>query len=734
MICYQDDWKYFPNAIADTDTKNTTYIEYCALLEKMGIKNNLVYLALHDRDLVGVDPWDPNLDDEMKIKIARECSVNFWYFLREVFRVEQKGSIERTFYTLNRLNAAFHWLYLQNVSTFVVGIRQCGKSLCADIHHIAYLDFYARNYSINVIVNTSSLRQSSTDKRIGLRRGIPSYISSLVDKGGKRDKENTDIITCNRLGNELTCKLASDKRELAEQAGRGLTSACRQIDEGPHCSNIHISLGIAEMGGGAAIRTAKENGTPYGTCITTTPGDLTTTEGAFMYNIYSNAMPWTEKLYDCKNRDEMMQVIASQTAGKSEYVNITMYHHNLGYTDDWLASEIIRTNATERDIQMDLLLEWGKGNLLSPLSKDATLRIAKSEIDPLYTEVNKYKYVCRWYCKQEEIHSRLANGKYILSLDPSELAGRDIHGLTLTNTKDMSCLMVCSPNEGNTFNFTKFIFEFLMEHPNVLFVLEAKSTGASVIDTLIAFFVNANVNPFRRIYSTIFDSPNVVKENEKLIYANDARGTIETYSSFKGYFGISTTKKIRDYVYNNLLVTIGTDFGHNIKDREVSKQIRGLAIIKGRVDHPSGGHDDLVISWLLAAYVLRMSTNLWFYGIDTSSILKGRFVDKDTNPEETKIKEMSYEEERVYRFKQAMHKRELESLIKRYQNTNNISELSVLEYQIKDTHSKIKDEDMDLSSFGAIIESVKREYSNNNLMNIQRKQNFINNLFELFKR
>ena len=46
MIYYLEDWKYFPNAIADIDTKNESFVRYAALLEKMGIRNNLFHLRL----------------------------------------------------------------------------------------------------------------------------------------------------------------------------------------------------------------------------------------------------------------------------------------------------------------------------------------------------------------------------------------------------------------------------------------------------------------------------------------------------------------------------------------------------------------------------------------------------------------------------------------------------------------------------------------------------------------
>lgn len=734
MIFYKDDWQYYPNAIADVDTKNTSYVRYAALLENMGIKNNLFHLSLLDKDLVGVDPHDPDLDEQMKIKIVKEVSTNIWYFFREVIKIPTTGSITDSQYRLNRLNCAFHWLYTQDISTFVMGIRQSGKSLCADVQHIAYLDIYCRNYPVDVIVNSSTLRQDGTDKRIALRKTIPSYLTYRTPTGMRHDKENTEGIECKMLNNRIRCHLASDKEDGAKKIGRGLTSSCRQIDEGPHCKNIHISLGIAEMGGSSAIRAAKENGTPYGTCITTTPGDTTSPEGQYMYDIYCKAMPWTEAIYDCKNRKEVMKVITTQTRGESEMVNITMHHTNLGLSNDWLASEIIRVKATPEDIEKDMLLKWDNGSLLCPLSKETLLRITQGEMDPIYTEINQYHYVCRWYCKKEEIDSKLENGKYILSLDPSELAGGDMHGLTLVDVKDMSVLMACSPNEGNTFTFARWIFDFLMKHQNVTFVAEAKSTGRPTIDTLIVLFVKAGLNPLKRIYHTLFEHPDLVKTHERLINSKEVFGTIDQYSALKKYIGIATDKKIRDTLYSNLLITIGDDFGHNIKDRGVTRQIKELVIVKGRVDHPVKGNDDLVISWLLAAYILRMSTNLWYYGISPNNILRDRYIDDNMPDSVRKKKTMSYEDEIIFNYRQRMIKTELNKLFENYQTSININEQIIIEAKIKNLYKEVVDSDIDTNSFDGLLASIKQTKSNDSLLNTHRKKQFINSIYELFNK
>lgn len=46
-----------------------------------------------DKDLIGIDPHDSNLSDEMKKKILDECRTNFWYWLEELVRLDTKIKI-----------------------------------------------------------------------------------------------------------------------------------------------------------------------------------------------------------------------------------------------------------------------------------------------------------------------------------------------------------------------------------------------------------------------------------------------------------------------------------------------------------------------------------------------------------------------------------------------------------------------------------------------------------------
>ena len=87
-------------------------------LKSIGIKRNAFHLILFDADLRGVDPRDPNLSQMMKVKILRECMINYWYFIREVVRIpEQGGSIGGgKKYELHRGNLAMNYMFIHNIN------------------------------------------------------------------------------------------------------------------------------------------------------------------------------------------------------------------------------------------------------------------------------------------------------------------------------------------------------------------------------------------------------------------------------------------------------------------------------------------------------------------------------------------------------------------------------------------------------------------------------------------
>ena len=72
-------------------TRNKSFTDMYEYLRDKGIKNCEFMLLLLDPDLARIDPRDPNLPSQMKVKVLRECMYNPWYFLREICRIPDEN-------------------------------------------------------------------------------------------------------------------------------------------------------------------------------------------------------------------------------------------------------------------------------------------------------------------------------------------------------------------------------------------------------------------------------------------------------------------------------------------------------------------------------------------------------------------------------------------------------------------------------------------------------------------
>lgn len=64
--------------IVHKSTTNSSFLQMHYYLKERGIQNNDFFLALLDPGLAGVDPRDPNLSSNMKLRILNECRFNYW--------------------------------------------------------------------------------------------------------------------------------------------------------------------------------------------------------------------------------------------------------------------------------------------------------------------------------------------------------------------------------------------------------------------------------------------------------------------------------------------------------------------------------------------------------------------------------------------------------------------------------------------------------------------------------
>ena len=119
----------------------------------------------------------------------------------------------------------------------------------------------------------------------------------------------------------------------------------------------------------------------------------------------------------------------------------------------------------------------------------------------------------------------------------------------------------------------------------------------------------------------------------------------DTLVKYKKAFGFATSgmgMTSRDQLYGTTLQAAVKLTRHIVKDKVLIEQLLALIVKNGRVDHPPGEHDDLVVAWLLSFWLMTLGRNLGFYGIDTRAILS---ENKEHNNVDNIKKEIDHREQ-----------------------------------------------------------------------------------------
>lgn len=244
MILFLDDWKKY-NAIVDVDTPNKSFLRLAGIYKAMGIKNHAFMLALHNPALKGVDPFDPNLSMEQMAMIAQECKENPWYYFRSCVRVPATGS-DSVPLEANRGNISLFWLYFNHITILLIQCRQTGKSLSSDTLSNYIRCIGAVNTDIQLLTKDDNLRVRNVQRLKELQAELPHYLNLK----SKKDADNTEKLTCVRLGNTLYTAVGQPSIEGSRKTARGLTVSNFFCDEIAYIPNIDITLASALAAGG----------------------------------------------------------------------------------------------------------------------------------------------------------------------------------------------------------------------------------------------------------------------------------------------------------------------------------------------------------------------------------------------------------------------------------------------------------------------------------------------------
>ena len=635
MILYIDDWKEYPKAIADVQTKNISFVRYASLLKTMGVKNYAFCLALHNPLLQGINPHDPKLSFETISMIVEEAKLNPWYIFREIIKVPASSSPDPVSLDGNRGNIALFWLFFNHVTVMLIQPRQTGKSLSTDTLMVTLFAIIATNTSINLLTKDDSLRVNNVQRIKDIMDGLPPYLKLWKPR---QDTYNTNELEISRLKNFYKTGVAQASISGALKLGRGMTTPIVHIDEIAFINNIITTLPALLASTGAARDNAKAAGAPYGNVFTTTAGYLSSDSGSFVYNkLYIVAVKWSEHFYDILNEKELHDMI-HKGMGRGSITDIMLLefnHRQLGKTDEWLRGKIRDAAAEGENASADFLNKWGVGAEESPIPKDVLQRIRDSEVAEPYSEVTKFGYIIKWYVSDYEVANKFPNRLLVMGLDTSDAIGNDDISMVIRDVTTGEVIGVGIFNETNTITFSEFIADLLVTYLNMLLIIERKSTGVSILDNLLLILPMKDIDPFRRIFNWVVNDQDLHKNfKTDVIDVPFSRRDKDVYIRYRKEFGYTTTgsgRSSRDNIYGATFNASTKYTGNTVRDKVVIYQLSRLIRINGRIDHRKGEHDDSVFAWMLAYWFLVDAKHKNFYGIPIHLVLatvSARMIDE----------------------------------------------------------------------------------------------------------
>ena len=703
-ILFKEDWEHLhPTAIVDMKTKNKEFIRLAALYRSMGVKNNEFILSLVDPDLQGVDPYDPQITPELVEKIQIECKNNFWYFIREIARDPAGSDDAPIMFRPNRGVISAYWLYFNHIVFILIMIRQTGKSFGID---------WLYTYLLNIALTKSEISQLTKDERLRGRelerlKSMELTLPFWMKRRSPRDPGNTEVLKISALENTFKSYVPNKSPKIADQIGRGMTSANIGVDELAYIFNNFITVQVMLSASLAAREVARIKNEPYGTIFTTTSGKRDTPEGKYAYRLVSEAAVFSEAFYDCRNPEQLEKTICSASSdGKTLRVNCTFNHQQLGYTDDWLRARLREAMQEDQtQIEADYLNRWPSGTISSPFSKEIANMIRDSEVLDYYTMIDGQDcYALRWYYPEAEIEPRMFDEPHVLSIDSSDAVGRDAIGIVLTPVSTGEVAMAATISMTNLISFAMWICQFLMKFQKVTCIIERRGSGATIIDYLLLYLPTMGMDPFKRLYNTAVQEYLEYPDRFKEIMAVH-NSQEDLYTKYKKCFGWATSgtgATSRTDLYSKTLSQATRTTGSLMRDRTLILQILGLVIKNGRVDHEDGEHDDMVISYLLSFWLISMGKNLSYYGINPAEILR-------RNPN---VLKQQQEKGAFERYMNQRTKNEIENIVRSLENETDEYVSRRLEYDLERAMAKLTEEDREVLAMDDLIQKLRDKRKN----------------------
>lgn len=571
------------------NTTNSSFIKMHYYLKAKGIKNNKFHLILLDKDLSGIDPRDPSLPMFMKQKIFIECQRNFFYYIREVVKIQSQGG-PYVSYKLDPGNLALNFCFTLNLNIYQEQPRQTGKTVGAEAWYSWVYNFGSRNANMVFLNKKHDDAKRNLNDVKNIIEALPTYLrfDQAFGMDGKKLKgRNTVQYVQHKINfNKIEAIPMARNRTAAISLLRGRTITNCWLDEAAFFQYLEESLQNAMPALTKAFANCKQNSAPHGLCLTSTPGFLTEESGRFMFELKNNMTQFSELWYDF-SLDQLTQTLNRNE--KSVFVYIRTTYRQLGLSEDWLKEIIKQQNQKWVDIRREFLLEWATSSENCPFSQEQLRKVNRYVRSPK-KQVYVNGYLFNIY---DEYNPRMSP---IVGVDVAAGYSRDSSAISIIDSTTTKLLADFNCNYINPVDLSQVIYKLITESmPNALVVIERNGVGTGALAKLIKSRIKHN------LYYEVKER--TTEERPDGIHINKKKQWTKVY-------GLDNTKNVREQLMD-LLESRVEDHYDKFISPIISEELKNLEVKKnGKIDHSSNSHDDSTFSYLLALYPLYYGKNL----------------------------------------------------------------------------------------------------------------------------
>ena len=583
--------------IYDYKTKNQSFLTMHHYLKSKGYKNNSFMLILFDTDLVGVDPFDPNLPVLYKQKILVEIRRNLWYFLREVSRIPQSGGPPSQF-QLDRANMATMYLLQYSINIYEEIPRQCGKTQGIDAFYLWLYNFRTQSSNVVFLNKKMETTKENLQRLKDQREALPSYLrfETVYGLDGKplKTPNTVEYITNPINNNRIKCLPSATSESKASNLLRGKSLSSLWIDEAafiPYLASILTN-------GMPALRTSmdqcKKNGAPHGIIYTSTPGSLTDPNAEYFYKLVQDMTEFDESWYDLSFA-QIVDILNSNT--KSSFVKIKFNYRQLGKSEEWFTSLCKDMGFDYPAIRREVLLNWEATSKNCPFSSDQLETVSRFTREPVSSVLifNKYKLnIYKTYGNLMQLH----NSQFSVGVDVSAGSKSDSSTIVVVDARTSELVMEFNCNYISIMEFARVIIEVVTQYlplNNTVVTVERNGVGHGLLSRLVQSPIKRN------LYFEIKDK--VIDER------NDGGGHIVRTKQRVKQYGLYNTGEVRLGLMD-LLINRVENFPHLIPSKTILRELEGLERKGDKIDHSANTHDDTVFGYLIALYPLYYGKNI----------------------------------------------------------------------------------------------------------------------------